>query len=92
MKPHGVISEPEIAGPNKLDMSKNPFVVCASDGVWEFIDSAWCVKAMVKKLHVEPAERIVQKLSKEARRRWKQEEGEYCDDISVTFMKLRHKS
>ena len=30
-------------------------------------------KAMVKKLQVEPPERIVQKLSKEARRRWKQD-------------------
>jgi len=89
VKAHGVTSEPEVVGPNKLDFSKNPFLVIASDGVWEFIDSAWCVKAMVKKLSVESPERIVQKLAKEARRRWKQEEGEYCDDITVCFAQLK---
>ena len=29
----------EVTGPTKLDMTKNPFIVSASDGVWEFIDS-----------------------------------------------------
>mmetsp|Transcript_13534 Transcript_13534/g.33231 ORF Transcript_13534/g.33231 Transcript_13534/m.33231 type:complete len:413 (-) Transcript_13534:805-2043(-) len=87
----GVVSEPEVTGPTKLDLSRKPFLVIASDGVWEFIESAWCIKAIVKKLSQEPAERIMQKLSKEARRRWKQEEGEYCDDITVCFMQMgRH--
>lgn len=88
VKQHGVISEPEVSGPLKLNLSRNPFIVVASDGVWEFIDSAWCVKALVKKLANEAPERIVQKLSKEARRRWKAEEGEYCDDITVCLMQL----
>lgn len=91
VKPCGVTSEPEITGPTKLDMSRNPFMVIASDGVWEFIESQWCVKAITKKLSQETSERIVQKLSKEARRRWKQEEGEYCDDITVCLMQLNRK-
>jgi len=91
VKQCGVISEPEIAWnqPGKeLDLTKKPFVVIASDGVWEFIDSAWCIKAIVKKLAVEPADRVVQKLAKESRKRWKQEEGDYCDDITVCLLQL----
>lgn len=84
----GVTSEPDVAGPLKIDAKRKPFLVLASDGVWEFIDSAWCVKAMSKKLGSESTEKIVAKLSKESRRRWKQEEGEYCDDITICFQQL----
>ncbi|CAD7949267.1 unnamed protein product [Amoebophrya sp. A25] len=84
VKPCGVTSEPEISGPTKIDLSRKPFLVIASDGVWEFIESAWCIKAIVKKLSQEPAERIMQKLSKEARRRWKQEDYEhYLSSITI---------
>jgi serine/threonine protein phosphatase PrpC len=65
-------------------------MLIASDGVWEFIDSAWCVKALVKKIPTETSERICEKLAKEARKRWKQEEDEYCDDITMCFQKLWH--
>jgi len=91
VKSCGVISAPEITGPNKIDLNKGAFMVIASDGVWEFIESQWCVKAISKKLGSETAERIVGKLSKEARRRWKQEEGEYCDDITCCLMQLGRK-
>ena len=43
---------------------------------------------MVKKLSTEPAEKIVGKLAKESRRKWKLEEGDYCDDITVCFQHL----
>jgi len=94
VKPCGVTSEPEIATNvgnktnQKIDLLKNPFVVIASDGVWEFIESSWCIKAIVKKLSSEPADRVVQKLAKESRRRWKLEEGDYCDDITVCLLQL----
>lgn len=86
VKAHGVISEPEVSGPLKLDLSKKPFLLAASDGVWEFIESAWCIKAIVRKLAIETPEKIVQKLAKESRRRWKEEEGDYCDDITLCLL------
>eukprot|EP00397_Hematodinium_sp_SG-2012_P003067 GEMP01003075.1.p1 GENE.GEMP01003075.1~~GEMP01003075.1.p1 ORF type:complete len:432 (+),score=74.52 GEMP01003075.1:63-1298(+) len=88
VKACGVSCEPTIGGPISIDLSKNPFILLASDGVWEFLDSEWVVKAITKKLPTEGPSKVVHKLSKEARRRWKQEEGDYCDDITVALVLL----
>merc|ERR1712025_528426 len=88
VKAHGVTCVPEIDGPIILEGDKSPFIILASDGVWEFLDSQWVVKAITKKLPVDGPAKVVHKLSKESRRRWKQEEGDYCDDISVLLVLL----
>jgi len=90
VKACGVSAVPEVTGPIKLDLDKNPFLLLASDGVWEFLDSEWVVKAICKKLPVEGPAKVVHKLSKESRRRWKQEEGDYCDDITCLMVSYGH--
>lgn len=86
VKAYGVTCIPTISGPIKMELEKDPFVLMASDGVWEFLDSEWVIKAISKKLPTEGPSKVVHKLSKEARRRWKQEEGDYCDDITALMV------
>jgi serine/threonine protein phosphatase PrpC len=88
VKAHGVIATPEVKmtqvpGPDKL-----PFLVLASDGVWEFMDSPFVVKAMAKKIVAEGPKVSVQRLQREAQKRWKAEEGDYCDDITSVLIQL----
>lgn len=88
VKAHGVIPTPEIKE-YEVDVSTQPFMILASDGVWEFMESDFVVKAVAKKIQSDGTERTVQKLQREARKRWKQEEGDYCDDITAILVQLR---
>jgi serine/threonine protein phosphatase PrpC len=88
VKAHGVIASPEV-GELTLDLGENPFVVLASDGVWEFMDSEFVVKAVAKKIQSDGPEKTVQKLQREAKKRWRQEEGDYCDDITSILVQLK---
>jgi len=89
VKLHGVIATPECKR-TLVDIEKclNPFLLLASDGVWEFLDSEFVVKAVAKKIKTEGAEKTVQKLQREAKKRWRQEEGDYCDDITSILIRL----
>ena len=49
VKAHGVIATPEVEEVT-LDMDKKPFIILASDGVWEFMESQFVIKAMSKKI------------------------------------------
>jgi len=81
----GVIAEPEI---KEWKFSKEDmFIIIASDGVWEFIESEECVN-MIKPYYLNndiagAAEYIV----KEATRRWIKEE-EVIDDITLVLVYL----
>lgn len=88
VKAYGVTCEPAISGPIRIEKGKNPFIVMASDGVWEFLDSEWVIKAINKKMPSEGPAKVIYKLCKEARRKWKQEEGDYCDDITAVLVLL----
>jgi serine/threonine protein phosphatase PrpC len=87
VKQHGVIATPEVKM-TKVNLSEAPFILLASDGVWEFLDSEFVIKAVAKKIKSDGPERTVQKLQREAKKRWKQEEGEYCDDITSVLIQL----
>eukprot|EP00933_Yihiella_yeosuensis_P027753 TRINITY_DN21625_c5_g1_i1.p1 TRINITY_DN21625_c5_g1~~TRINITY_DN21625_c5_g1_i1.p1 ORF type:complete len:457 (+),score=111.45 TRINITY_DN21625_c5_g1_i1:91-1461(+) len=87
VKDHGVVPTPEVKV-CEVDMANEPFMLLASDGVWEFLDSEFVTKAVAKKIASDGPERTVQKLQREARKRWKQEEGDYCDDITSVFVTL----
>jgi serine/threonine protein phosphatase PrpC len=87
VKAHGVIATPECATV-KVQMGEAPFILLASDGVWEFLDSEFVIKAVAKKIKSDGPERTVQKLQREAKKRWKQEEGDYCDDITSILIQL----
>lgn len=87
VKAHGVIATPECKT-FKVDLSQSPFILLASDGVWEFLDSEFVIKAVAKKIKSDGPERTVQKLQREAKKRWRQEEGDYCDDITSILIQL----
>lgn len=88
VKQHGVIAEPDVAE-IKVDLSQNPFLLLSTDGVWEFLDSEFVVKAVSKKLTSDGPRVTIQKLHRESRKRWKKEEGDYCDDITSVFVRVK---
>lgn len=88
VKSCGVVPTPEV-GSFEVDLSDKPFLIIASDGVWEFLDSEFVVKAVAKKIESDGPAKTVQKLQREARKRWRQEEGEYCDDVTSILIQLR---
>merc|ERR1719403_124003 len=88
VKEHGVIATPEVAEAT-VDLNTKPFFILASDGVWEFLTSEFVIKAVAKKIPSDGVVKTVDKLQREARKRWKQEEGDYCDDITSILVQLR---
>lgn len=88
VKAHGVIAEPDVSEV-KVDLSQSPFILLSTDGVWEFLESEFVVKAVSKKIASDGPRMTIQKLHRESRKRWKNEEGDYCDDISSVFVQLR---
>merc|ERR1719183_910353 len=87
IKAHGVICTPDVKDCT-IDLKDNPFILLASDGVWEFMDSEFVIKAVAKKIQTDGPEKTVQKLQREAKKRWRQEEGDYCDDITSILIRL----
>jgi serine/threonine protein phosphatase PrpC len=88
VKAHGVIATPEVQEMT-LDIDRKPFIILASDGVWEFMDSQFVVRAMSKKIVTDGPKVAIQKLQREAQKRWKDEEGDYCDDITSMLIQIR---
>lgn len=88
VKEYGVIATPEVAF-TAVDLAKQPFFTLASDGVWEFLDSQFVIKAVAKKIQTDGPAKTLEKLQREAKKRWKQEEGDYCDDITSILVQLR---
>ncbi|CAE8589451.1 unnamed protein product [Polarella glacialis] len=82
VKDHGVTPTPDVKM-TEVNFADQPFMLLASDGVWEFLDSEFVIKAVAKKIQSDGPERTVQKLQREARKRWKAEEGDYCDDFAL---------
>ena len=77
----GVISEPEILRLNYDGNEK--FIVIASDGIWEYIDSEECVK-IIKEYYENNMDAVggLNALVKEAYKRWKNENNN-VDDITA---------
>ena len=95
----GVIAEPVVEAytltlPADEDSDGPYFLVMASDGVWEFIDSVSAC-ALVKKFLLAPdqpqpdATLAVTKLIETAAAKWRQEEGDYRDDITAIVVRMR---
>jgi len=85
----GVIAEPTVKL-HEVDLSQSPWIALASDGIWEFISSEFVVKAINKAIFhkKQSAKTVCQKLADEARKRWKKNEGDYVDDITIVFLPL----
>lgn len=88
----GVISTPDV---KFIDISadRNPFMILASDGVWEFMTSDTVVKAATSTLqgHGRSAhglELTVRDLYEASAQCWKNAETDYCDDITAILVDL----
>ena len=97
VKSVGVSAEPEVeyfvAGAGEYSGTQ-PFIVICSDGVWEFIESDMAVKLIgsfakpsgdIKDLDATVA---ATKLIETSAAKWRQEEGDYRDDITAIVLKL----
>ena len=82
----GVIAEPVVTTHEIGD--DDEFMILASDGVWEFIDSAEAVRIVGNNLH-RGATKACQALIEAAAVRWHQEEGAYRDDITAIVVRLQ---
>ena len=86
VKEHGVTADPEI---HQLEMERGKtFIVLASDGVWEFISSKLVVSSLSKKIPSEGLTKCAERILTESKKRWRQFEGSYCDDITAMVINL----
>ena len=85
VSPVGVIADPVVTR-YELDDSDD-FLVLASDGVWEFLESQEAVDIVAQNLD-RGATKACQALIEAAAARWHDEEGEYRDDITAIVVRL----
>lgn len=69
------------------------FLILATDGIWEFISSQEAVEIIYKcrfinKMNIHEA---CEHLINTAKQRWKEEEGNYRDDITAIVLDLQNK-
>jgi len=84
--PVGVIAEPVVT---TYDIDPDDeFLVLASDGVWEFLESADAVQTVAEHLD-RGATKACQALIEAAAAKWHEEEGEYRDDITAIVVRLK---
>eukprot|EP00638_Chattonella_subsalsa_P001853 CAMPEP_0117751248 /NCGR_PEP_ID=MMETSP0947-20121206/10857_1 /TAXON_ID=44440 /ORGANISM="Chattonella subsalsa, Strain CCMP2191" /LENGTH=490 /DNA_ID=CAMNT_0005569583 /DNA_START=415 /DNA_END=1887 /DNA_ORIENTATION=- len=81
----GVIPEPEVF--QREISSDDQFMILATDGVWEFIESQEAVNIVAAHLS-NGATAACQKLIETAAERWRYNEGDYRDDITAIVAKL----
>lgn len=83
----GVIADPVVTE-YELD-AEDEFMILASDGVWEFLDSADAVAIVGANLD-RGATKACQALIEAAAAKWHEEEGEYRDDITAIVVRLQN--
>merc|ERR1712070_502311 len=77
----GVVHQPGI---KRLTLEAGQFLLCCSDGVWEFIKSSEATR-LVMQYGRDRVSEAVQRLTMQAKSRWLQEE-EVTDDITAILM------
>jgi len=87
VKSVGVIATPEVRKFEfDVKMEEAQSIVLASDGVWEFIDTDAAFGLLNTKKG--NATEKVTKLIETAAAKWRQEEGDYRDDITAIYLRL----
>ena len=81
----GVIPQPDVTQYKVEEGDK--FMILASDGVWEFIESQEAVEIVHLNMD-KGAEEACKVLIDTATERWQEEEGDYRDDITAIVVKL----
>ena len=84
--PVGVIAEPVVTSHEIQE--DDDFLILATDGVWEFIDSDEAVHIVGEHLK-DGATKACQKLIEVAASKWHEEEGNYRDDITALVVRLQ---
>jgi len=83
----GVIAKPEVTV-KMVDLKKDLFMVMASDGVWEFIDSQPAVEIINNFIEASATDACT-RLIETAAAKWRAEEGDYRDDITAVCVRFR---
>lgn len=85
VKECGVIAEPEVVRWRIEDSDlKHALIVAASDGVWDFLGTEGVTDIITTSLQQSPSlDKAVESVLKAARAAWVEEEGLYCDDITI---------
>jgi len=84
--PVGVIAEPVVTSHEIED--DDDFLILATDGVWEFIESSEAVRIVGEHLSG-GATKACQALIEAAASKWHEEEGNYRDDITALVVRLQ---
>jgi serine/threonine protein phosphatase PrpC len=84
--PVGVIAEPVVT--SHTIEENDDFLILATDGVWEFIDSDEAVRIVGEHLS-NGATKACQALIEAAASKWHEEEGNYRDDITALVVRLQ---
>ena len=89
----GVIPTPEVYRMS-VDMSKKPFLLLATDGIWEFLDAHLVAAATAEALMTSTPYDAIRSLA-EACEAWKEDEGVaepndffFCDDLTSLLIQL----
>jgi len=85
VKSVGVIAKPDVEK-YEFDEDEDGFIVLASDGVWEFIESQKAID-LCNKFLPKGATEAVTKLIETSAAKWRQEEGDYRDDITAILLR-----
>eukprot|EP00310_Coccolithus_braarudii_P016982 CAMPEP_0183331030 /NCGR_PEP_ID=MMETSP0164_2-20130417/441_1 /TAXON_ID=221442 /ORGANISM="Coccolithus pelagicus ssp braarudi, Strain PLY182g" /LENGTH=373 /DNA_ID=CAMNT_0025499389 /DNA_START=48 /DNA_END=1169 /DNA_ORIENTATION=- len=85
VKSIGVIAEPEVSA--KVCPMENTFMVMASDGVWEFLESMDAAKLVNDSIWQSSTDACT-KLIETAALKWRVEEGDYRDDITAICVRF----
>lgn len=89
VKSVGVIAEPVITE-YMIQPEIDDFMIIATDGVWEFLESNDAVQIVAEYIESEKgAEKGCQALIEAAAAKWHEYEGDYRDDITVLVIKLK---
>lgn len=95
VKDVGVIAEPVVTVYDVAE--EDEFMILATDGVWEFIDSEDAVQIVSKHLYGKDANgdgkkcasKACEALIKAAMEKWHEYEGDYRDDITAIVVQLK---
>jgi len=81
----GVIAEPEVTVHDVRE--GDAFMILASDGVWEFLDSQPAVDIVAGSVG-SSATAACRVLINEAQTKWREEEGDYRDDVTALIVRF----
>merc|ERR1719498_398275 len=89
MQTLGVLSQPEVVEWTLPDTDANPVLIVASDGIWEFLSSETVASFVLQELgQGKSREEIMKSLKAKSEQHWREEEDNYCDDITLVIVSI----